>query len=159
MLACGTIYLGIMLRGVFGLAFACTLGGTAASGQDVGWAEVRALLSHDESSRKPALESLRKARDPTLLAGLNDLLYYYVVVRDRARFQEISALMEGIAGESMGDNPRRVWTEWIGRHQEIEPKDGYLAFKRFVFERYDRCPFSKLDQAKLLAKPAIHELD
>ena len=127
-----------MLRRVFGLAIACTLGGTVASGKDIGWAELRELLSHDESSRKAALESLRSARDPTLLAGLNDLLYYYVVVRARARFQEISALMEDITGESMGDNPRRVWTEWIGRHKEIEPQDGYLAFKRFVFERYDR---------------------
>ncbi len=147
-----------MLRGVFGLAVAYTLGAAAASGEDVGWAEVRELLSHDESSREASLESLRKARDPTLLAGLNDLLYYYVVVRDRARFQEISALMEDIAGESMGDNPRRVWTEWIGRHQEIEPQDGYLAFKRFVFERYDRA-FRGFLQARFTFRVRPEEIE
>ena len=47
-----------MLRGIFGLTLAYTLGGTAASVEDVGWAEVRELLSHEESSRAAARSNL-----------------------------------------------------------------------------------------------------
>jgi hypothetical protein len=71
------------------------------------------------------------------MAGLNDLLYYHYVVREPRNAAKIVKAMEAIAGEKSGKNPRQFWAEWIGRHDEIEPKKGYVSFKRSVFERYD----------------------
>ncbi len=105
--------------------------------QDVSWKQVGALFSSDERVREAALRELAEARDPSLLAGLNDVLYYHYVVREPRNASKIVKAMEAIAGEKSGTNPRDFWTEWIGRHAEIAPKAGYVSFKRSVFERYD----------------------
>jgi hypothetical protein len=99
---------------------------------------VQELLVGDEDSRKRAGEELVRAGDKTLLAGMADVLYYYYVVGDRKAGEELSRLMLKVSGEkSIGRNLRRGWAEWIGRHEEIQPKAGYLAFKASVFARYD----------------------
>jgi len=99
---------------------------------------VRELMLGDDDSRRRAGEELVAAKDKTLLAGMADVLYYYYVVADRERAEEVSRLMAKIAGEkSGGRSPRHGWAEWIGRNEQVKPKEGYLEFKASVFARYD----------------------
>ncbi len=104
---------------------------------EVGWDDVKALLSDDKETREEAMAVLEASGDPSLVAGINDLMYYNFVTRNTLGASKLSTLMESLTGEEVGDNPRDGWVEWIGRHEEIAPKKGYLAFKRWVFERYD----------------------
>jgi hypothetical protein len=105
---------------------------------EVSWNRIRELFSSDDALRDKALEALAEAKDLSLMAGLNDVLYYHYVVREPSNASKIVKAMETIAGEKSGRNPRRFWTEWVGRHEEIRPKEGYVSFKRSVFERYDQ---------------------
>ena len=43
--------------------------------------------------------------------------------------------MQDIAGDKV--DPNSGWTEWIGRHEAIEPKPGYLALEGAIFDLYD----------------------
>jgi hypothetical protein len=113
------------------------LGPRSAHSQEVTWDHVSKLFSGDEAERDGALRALVEGGDLSLMAGLNDALYYHYVVREPRNAAKIAKAMEAIAGEKAGSNPRKFWTEWVGRHQEIEPKKGYVSFKRSVFERYD----------------------
>ncbi len=104
---------------------------------ELSWESVSELFSSDEAVRDRALRALAQSRDRSLMAGLNDVLYHHYVIREPKNAAKIVKAMEAIAGEKTGKNPRHFWAEWIGRHDEIEPKKGYLSFKRSVFERYD----------------------
>ena len=120
------------------LASVWLMGAVVALGQTgAGWKDVKALLSGDSRTREAAMSALRESGDPSLIAGLNDVLYLHYVARNRRAANDLSKLMESIAGTKIGTNPRNGWVEWIGRHEEIVPKKGYLAFKRSVFENYD----------------------
>jgi hypothetical protein len=109
----------------------------SAQSADVSWDRVAELFSSDSAVRDEALRAIAKSRDPSLLAGLNDVLYYHYVVREPRNAEKIVRAIEAITGEEMGKNARKSVAEWVGRHDEIEPREGYLAFKRSVFERYD----------------------
>jgi hypothetical protein len=111
--------------------------GLASPPAQASWDRVSELFSHVEAVRDEAHRVLVEARDPSLMAGLNDVLYYHYVVGEPGNAGKIEKTMAAIAGERVRGNPRKGWAEWIGRHQEIRPKQGYLAFKRSVFERYD----------------------
>ena len=106
--------------------------------QEISWDRVAELFSASEAVRDEALAALVEARDLTLMAGLNDVLYYHYVVREPRNAAKIVKAMEIIAGEKAGKNPRNFWAEWVGRHEEIRPHRGYVSFKRSVFERYDQ---------------------
>ena len=111
--------------------------GLESVGAQVSWNRVGELFSHVEAVREEAHRALVEAKDPSLLAGLNDVLYYHYVAREPRNAGKIEKTMAAIAGEKVGRNPRKGWAEWLGRHQEIQPQKGYVAFKRSVFERYD----------------------
>lgn len=111
---------------------------TETETEPVTWADLRLVLSSNDAERAGALERLAAARDLSAMPGLNDILYYHYTRRDRDSAAEIAAVMEAITGETVEPNDRRGWAEWVGRHQEIEPIEDYLLFKRFVFQRYDR---------------------
>ena len=119
------------------LAALLFLGLVSPRSLEVSWERVAELFSSDEAVREEALRALAEARDPSLMAGLHDVLYYHYVVREPRNAAKILKAMEAIAGEKSGKNPRHFWAEWIGRHDEIDPKQGYASFKRSVFERYD----------------------
>ena len=95
------------------------------------------LLSKDGDVRRKAGERLVASGDKSLLAALNDVLAFYYVIQDGGRAEEVVKVMEHIAGEKVPNNPKLGWMKWIGRHQEIKPKPGYLAFKRSIFNLYD----------------------
>jgi len=105
--------------------------------QEVGWGDVEKLLSDHDGTRKEAIEAIEEASDLSLVAGLNDVMYLYYVGRNGRRANEISELLEELTGETPGESPRRFWGEWVGRHEDVEPKTGYLAFKRSIFVNYD----------------------
>lgn len=106
--------------------------------QEAGWVHVGQLLSSNDEVRARAVTILASSHDLTLMAGINDILYYSFVGRHSALARQIADLMQTMSGDDIGDNPRRGWAEWVGRRQDVRPKDGYLAFKRSVFVRYDQ---------------------
>jgi len=122
---------------VIGLPIGLFLLALGSQTPEVSWDRVAELFSSDETVRNEALAALAEARDSSLMAGLNDVLYYHYVVREPRNAAKILKAMEAIAGERTGKNPRHFWAEWIGRHEEIVPGKGYVSFKRSVFERYD----------------------
>ncbi|MEE9180085.1 MAG: DUF3179 domain-containing protein, partial [Vicinamibacteria bacterium] len=114
-----------------------TVGAGFSRSTEVGYEQVKDLLSRYEDVRKAAGKELVEAKDKSLLAAMNDVLYYHYFIRDKSAAKTVSKLMEEIAREKVGSNPRQEWAEWVGRHEEIEPKPGYIHFKRSVFIRYD----------------------
>ena len=105
------------LAGVWLMVAVVTLGQT-----EVGWDDVKALLRSDRDTRATAMAALEESGDASLIAGINDVLYYHYVTRNPPAASELSKLMESITGEEVGNNPRDGWVEWIGRHEEIAPK-------------------------------------
>lgn len=106
--------------------------------QEIGWDALQGLMSEHAGTRKQTIDAIRDAGDTSLVAGLNDVLYYYYVRRDARTASDISKLISDLTGEEAEESPRIHWTEWVGRHEEVKPKKGYLAFKRSVFVNYDR---------------------
>ena len=105
------------LAGVWLMVAVVTLGQTEA-----GWDDVKALLLDEKEARAEAIAVLEASDDPSLVAGINDILYYHFVTRNPAAATELSTLIESITGEEAGDNPRNAWVEWIGRHEgQISP--------------------------------------
>ena len=114
-----------------------TLALTATLAQQAGWNDVLDLLDYDKDVRKQAIKKLEEAADPSLVAGINDVLYFHYVERKPQLAEELSELLEDITGEKVDGIARHFWPEWIGRREDIPPKDGYLLFKQKVFMRYD----------------------
>lgn len=85
------------------------------------------LLSEDGATRKNAADELRRLQDKTLLAALHDVVSFFQRVDER-RAREVARLMQDIAGDKVRDT-NSGWTEWIGRHEAIESKPGYLALE------------------------------
>ena len=118
-------------------ALVAAAGTTTSSAQNGTYQIVVDFLSKDEAIRREARERLVESKDPSLLAALNDVLSFFYVVQDSRRAEEVVDVMEAIAGENVRGNPKIGWMKWIGRHDEIEPKPGYLGFKRSIFSLYD----------------------
>ena len=116
------------LAGVWLMVAVVTLGQNEA-----GWDDVKALLTSDEDARATAIAALVESGDPSLIAGINDVLYLYFVTRNPRAARELSTLIESITGEEIGDNPRDGWVEWIGRHEEIAPKKGLPRLQALGF--------------------------
>ena len=75
--------------GVGVMVAVATLGQT-----EVGWDAVKALLNDDKDARATALTVLEENGDPSLAAGINDLLYFRFVTRihrPRASFRRFSS--------------------------------------------------------------------
>ena len=117
------------------LSLALGIGG--ASALQVSYPLVVDMLSKDGEVRRRAGERLVASGDKTLLAALNDALAFCFVIQDPDRVDGIAKVMQRIAHQEIRENPKLGWMKWVGRHKEIEPKPGYLDFKRAVFAFYD----------------------
>ncbi len=83
-----------------------TVGAGFSRSTEVGYEQVKDLLSRYEDVRKAAGKELVEAKDKSLLAAMNDVLYYHYFVRDKSAAKTFIKLMEEIAGEKVGSNPR-----------------------------------------------------
>ena len=114
------------------------IGGTPNAGgrQEPSYRDVAKLLLDDGEARERAKETLVASKDTTLLAALNDVLVFFYVIGRSEEVSEVAKMMEQIAGEKVS---RSRWgsVEWIGRHEEIQPKPGYVAFKAALYAHYD----------------------
>jgi hypothetical protein len=79
----------------------------------VSWDRVSELFPHVQTVREEAHRALAEAKDPSLLAGLNDVLHYDYVVREPRHAARIEKTMEAIAGDKVGRDPRRGWAELV----------------------------------------------
>lgn len=115
-------------------------GGEAAAGAsrpDPGYADpgydlLRSFLSAEAGERRDATRRLVERRDPALVPGLVDALFF--IPRD-SRTDAFAAL-EALSGERPG---RRYqdWIELVGRRPDLAPAPGYLAWKAELFARID----------------------
>ena len=81
------------------------------------------LFSEDRQVREAARDALVRAGDRTVAPALVEVLFFSSSGRADA-----AAILEKVLGERHGTS-YRDWVEAIGRHEEIAPKRGYVAFK------------------------------
>ena len=108
----------------------------AGGRQQAGYRDVAKLLLDDGEARDDAKETLLASKDTTLLAALNDVLVFFHVIERHREVREVADMMTEIAGDKVPRN-RMGSVKWIGRHEEIQPKPGYLDFKASLFAHYD----------------------
>ena len=108
----------------------------AGGRQQAGYNDVAKLLLDRGQARDDAKKTLVASKDTSLLAALNDVLvFFHVIGRDR-EVREVADLMSKIAGDKVPPN-RMGSVEWIGRHEEIQPKPGYVDFKAALYAHFD----------------------
>ncbi len=90
------------------------------------------LVSRDESTRGRARAGILKSRDRSLIPALVDALFF----ASSDNRSDIVACLEGLSGESLG-RTYRYWVEYVGGRPEIQPKEGYRAWKAALLARID----------------------
>lgn len=108
-----------------------SLGFAADLAADVGYIQVKAILSRSRQERVAAARALIERADPTLVPGLVDAVFF----TPRESREQILDTLEALTGERHRDY--YSWVEFVGAHSEIEPAPGYLAWKRSLLARID----------------------
>lgn len=98
----------------------------------VSYSAILGLMSEGGSERKQAARLLKEARDPSLVPGLVDALFF---TPKRAR-GEIVDVLRSLSGENLGES-YYDWVELVGRRQDLRPSPGYLAWKVRLLSRID----------------------
>lgn len=108
--------------------------GAEVSGLDPaeGYRLVRNLITGEARERRRAAGRLIEARDPTLVPGIVDGLFF-VPTKDRG---VILNVLESLTGEQRG---RRYldWVEYVGSRTDLAPKEGYSEWKASLLSRID----------------------
>jgi hypothetical protein len=102
-----------------------------ASAQEA-YAPLRGLLSETGGERRAAARKLAESKDPSLVPGLVDALFFL----PKARRAEAVSALEALTGERAGDR----YHDWIGvvaRRPELRPREGYAEWKSELFARID----------------------
>jgi hypothetical protein len=89
------------------------------------------LMASDPDIRNKARERLIEANDRSVAPALTEILFFSAAGRDDA-----ATALEALLGERHG-RIYRQWIETIGRHEEIIPKPGYVAFKARLYSQID----------------------
>ena len=89
------------------------------------------LMASNPSIRNEARNKLVEANDRSLAPALLEVLFFSAEGRNDA-----AAVLETLLGERHGRQFRQ-WIETIGRHEEIIPKRGYVAFKAALYSKID----------------------
>ncbi len=105
-----------------------------ASAQEA-YAPLRGLFSELEGERRAAARKLIESKDPSLVPGLVDALFFL----PKARRAEAVSALEALTGERAGDPGTRYhdWVELVARRPELRPREGYAAWKAELFARID----------------------
>src|SRR5260370_781146 len=89
------------------------------------------LMASNPGIRREARRKLIEANDRSVAPALVEVLFFSAEGRADA-----AAVLEALLGERHGLLYRR-WVETIGRHEEIIPKPGYVAFKARLYSKID----------------------
>jgi hypothetical protein len=117
-----------------------------------GYGLVRDLLAEPQALRRRAVGRLIDARDPTLLPAIVDALFF-VPRNDRG---PVLALLEAITGERRGSR-YLDWVEYVGSRTDVEPKEGYAAWKGSLLARIDP-RFGRLVHGGVPARVRLEEV-
>lgn len=110
-------------------------GAAPAGGQEnppVGYSAIVGLMSESGPERKQTARLLKATRDPSLVPGLVDALFF---TPKRAR-GEIVDVLRSLSGENLGES-YYDWVELVGRRQDLRPSRGYVAWKVRLLSRID----------------------
>ncbi len=105
--------------------------GAAELSPSEGYGLVADLLSLDGKVRKAAADRLVESGDLSLVAGIVDAIFF----SPRSARGELYRALEGMTGEAI--EGYHDWIEWVGAHDEIDPKPGYGEWKQILFSRID----------------------
>ncbi|HEX6198891.1 MAG TPA: DUF3179 domain-containing protein [Thermoanaerobaculia bacterium] len=97
-----------------------------------GWGLVRDLTSDDGGTRRHAAGRLIEARDPSLVPGLVDALFF-IPRKNRGLALNVLEALTGVARGSRYLD----WVEYVGERTDLRPKEGYAGFKGSLFSRID----------------------
>lgn len=114
-----------------GLLFGVGWPAVAASAE-VGYETILDLQSPERKVRRSAQRALQKRGDRSLVPGLVDAMFF----TPKTRRDELLAALEALAGADLGPEYYE-WVEWVGAHPDIEPRQGYVAFKAQLLARID----------------------
>jgi uncharacterized protein DUF3179 len=89
------------------------------------------LMASDPGIRNEARKRLIEANDRSVAPALLEVLFFSAAGRDDA-----ATVLEALLDERHG-RLYRQWIEAIGRHEEIIPKPGYVAFKSRLYSKID----------------------
>lgn len=117
-----------------------------------GYGLVRDLMSDRQALRRRAVGRLIEAGDPSLVPAIVDALFF-VQRNDRG---PVLAVLEALTGERRGSR-YLDWVEYVGSRADLEPKDGYAAFKGSLLERIDP-RFGRLVHADVVARVRLEEI-
>lgn len=96
------------------------------------YAPLRGLLSASDGERRAASRALAESRDPSLVPGLVDALFFL----PKARRAEAVSALEALTGERAGER-YHDWVELVSRRPELRAREGYAEWKGELFARID----------------------
>lgn len=92
---------------------------------------VNNLTHPGQHIRTNALKAIEELGNPAAIPALIELLRF-----DRLFGLETAPVLERLAGEKVGkDWP--AWVEWLQKHDEIRPNQGFVAWKANLFSNID----------------------
>jgi len=97
-----------------------------------GYQLIADLISSQRTTSKAAAASLIEAGDTSLIPGMVDALFF----TPRPLRGGTVEVLETMTGETIGPD-YRGWISYVGAHDEIEPKPGYVEWKALLFSRID----------------------
>ncbi|MEM8964476.1 MAG: DUF3179 domain-containing protein [Acidobacteriota bacterium] len=96
------------------------------------WDDAADLMADSRSTRRAAIDSLVAAEAKGAVPGIVDSLFF---IPRHSRDEAFDALAKLTGAEV--DDKYYDWIEWVGK-SDIEPAEGYMAFKRTLLQRIDR---------------------
>lgn len=96
-----------------------------------GYGLVADLLSVTKKERRAAADRLNASGDASLVPGIVDAIFF----APRTARAELYDALAGLTGARQ--EGYHEWIEWVGAHDEITPKEGYVEWKRILFSRID----------------------
>ena len=95
------------------------------------YAQLRRLMSGKQKARNRSVKALTQM-EPTTLIPLVDAYFFM----PRAARPDALRLLGELSGEQLGSR-YRDWFTYIGSRTDLEPPDGYIAWKGELFSRID----------------------
>ncbi len=92
---------------------------------------VNNLTHHGQHIRTNALKAIDDLGNPAAIPALIELLRL-----DRLFGLETAPVLERLAGEKVGEG-WPAWVEWLQKHDEIRPNQGFVAWKANLFSNID----------------------
>lgn len=97
-----------------------------------GYQLIADLISSKRATSKAAAERLIASGDRSLVPGIVDAMFF----TPRAQRRPAVEVLEALTGADLGAD-YKGWIRWVGEHDEVTPKAGYIEWKGLLFRRID----------------------